>query len=85
VGGQVEADAKVVITLARGQSAPALRLLVLLRMAAGEISPIGPAADRARAEALKLIRLDETRNDLARAPERMGQVRQLMEQITKAA
>ncbi|WP_304165202.1 hypothetical protein [Phenylobacterium aquaticum] len=85
VGGQVEADAKVVTTLARGQSAPALRLLVLLRMAAGEISPIGPAADRARAEALKLIRLDETRNDLARAPERMGQVRQLMEQITKAA
>ncbi|MCI3134072.1 hypothetical protein [Phenylobacterium aquaticum] len=85
VGGQVEADAKVVTTLARGQSAPALRLLVLLRMAAGEISPIGPAADRARAEALKLIRQDETRNDLARAPERMGQVRQLMEQITKAA
>lgn len=84
VGGMVEADSKVVAVIARSQSSPALRLLVLLRMAAGQIAPLGPAADRARVEALKLIRLDETRHDLANVPERMGQIRELMAQIKAA-
>ena len=84
VGGMVEADSKVVAVIAKAQSSPALRLLVLLRMAAGQIAPLGPAADRARVEALKLIRLDETRNDLANVPERMAQIRDLMAQIKAA-
>ncbi|HPA38293.1 MAG TPA: hypothetical protein PLV04_06090 [Phenylobacterium sp.] len=84
VGGMVEADSKVVAVIAKAQTSPALRLLVLLRMAAGQIAPLGPAADRARVEALKLIRLDETRNDLANVPERMGQIRDLMAQIKAA-
>jgi hypothetical protein len=84
VGGMVEADSKVVAVIAKAQTSPALRLLVLLRMAAGHIAPLGPAADRARVEALKLIRLDETRNDLANVPERMGQIRDLMAQIKAA-
>ena len=85
VGGLIEADAKLVTNLARANGPPTLRLLMLLRMAAGELAPTGPAADRARAEALKLIRLEETRAELARAPDRMGQVRQLMERVGKAA
>ena len=59
--------------------------MVLLRMAIGETAPLGPTADRARAEALKLVRRDDTRAELARAPERMGQVRHLLQAMTTAA
>jgi len=47
-------------------------------MAVGETAPFGPASDRARAEALKLIKQDETRTALANAPEQVQQVRALI-------
>jgi hypothetical protein len=61
------------------------RLTLLLRLASGEQAPLGPASERARAEALKLVRLDETRAELARAPESMGQVRNLLQALSRAA
>ena len=85
VGGLVEADSKVVSIVAKSAQGPVHRLMVLLRMAIGETAPTGPTADRARAEALKLVRRDDTRAELARAPERMGQVRQLLAAMTSAA
>ena len=85
VGGLVEADAKAVIHLARANVPPVHRLLLLLRMAVGETAPAGPAADRARAEALKLVRQDDVRTELAKTPERMGQVRDLIQRLTAPA
>lgn len=81
IGGLVELDAKLVQQLARGQGSPSQRLLLLLQMAVGESAPLGPAADRARMEALRMVRMDDTRADLARAPERMAKVRDLIQQI----
>ncbi len=81
VGGLVEFDAKLVQQLARGQGSPSQRLLLLLQMAVGDSAPIGPAADRARMEALRMVRMDDTRADLARAPERMAKVRDLIQLI----
>ena len=85
VGGLVEADSKVVSIVAKSAQGPVHRLMVLLRMATGETAPTGPTADRARAEALKLVRRDDTRAELARAPERMGQVRELLQAMTAVA
>ena len=85
VGGLVEFDAKLTTALARGASPPGQRLMLLLQMAVGEAAPLGPAADRAKAEALKLVRMDEVRADLARAPERMAQVRDLIQKLSQAA
>ena len=51
------------------------------RAAVGETAPLGPAADRARSEALKLVRQDDIRTELAKAPERMGQVRDLIQRL----
>ena len=45
---------------------------MLLRFAAGEAAPLGPAADRAKSEALKLMRIPETRAELAKTPEVLG-------------
>lgn len=85
VGAMVEADARLVITLARAPAPPVQKLMLLLKLATGEAAPIGPAADRARAEALKLVRKDETRAALAQSPQRMGQVREMIQAISSAA
>jgi hypothetical protein len=86
LGGLVEADARLTAAVARATGPVLHRLTLLLRLASGDAAPLGPAADRARAEAMKLIRLDETRAELASAaPERMGQVRDLLAAVSKAA
>lgn len=85
VGGMVEADARLIPTLAKTPASAAQKLLLLLKLAAGETAPAGPAADRARQEAMRLVRQDETRAELAANPERMDQVRILISQLGVAA
>ena len=46
---------------------------------------LGQVADRARAEALRMMRLDGIRAELAKAPQHMGQVRTLLSQLTPVA
>jgi hypothetical protein len=58
---------------------------VLLRYAAGEAAPHGPVADRAKAEAIRLMRSPETRMELAKAPEALDRVRGLMQTAGLAA
>ncbi|MEG1029169.1 MAG: hypothetical protein RSE34_03725, partial [Brevundimonas sp.] len=70
VGGAVEADAKL--------TAP-------LRLAAAEVGPSGPVADRARAEAVKLLRAPEVRTALGAAPEAVSALRPLMKAVGLAA
>ena len=85
LGGVVEAESKVTAALARAKAPPLHRLTILLRLAAGESAPLGPAADRARNEALKLVRLAETRAAIAAAPEQVETVRTLLQQAGLAA
>ena len=85
VGGMVEADNHLIAGLARSAGPPVNRLTLLLRFAAGDAAPIGPAADRAKAEAVKLMRLTETRQALAEAPEALERVRALAQTAGMAA
>lgn len=85
LGGMIEAEAKLTASLARAKAPPLHKLTVLLRLAAGETAPLGPAADRARTEALKLVRLPDTRTALTEAPEQVGAVRTLLQQAGLAA
>lgn len=85
VGGLVEADARLVSILAKAPAAPVQKLLLLLRLATGETCPLGPAADRARQEAMRLMRQEETRAELASQPEQLGQVRGMIAQLGVAA
>ncbi|QUD86025.1 hypothetical protein [Phenylobacterium montanum] len=77
VGGAIEADCKVTATIARANLPLAGRLNVLLRLGSGEAAPFGPAADRARGEAGRLIRLPEAREALAQYPDLVDRVRAL--------
>lgn len=85
IGGEVESRARVTSNVARANVPPLHRLMLLLKLAAGETAPHGPAAVRARNEAIKLFRLDDTRAQLAAAPEQMAQVRELIQQAGLAA
>jgi hypothetical protein len=85
IGGHVEAHSRLSQTVARANAPLIHRLTLLLKLAAGESAPMGPAANRARAEALKLFKLDETRAELANAPDQMRQVRDLIQAAGLAA
>jgi hypothetical protein len=85
VGGMVEANARITASLARAGAPVLTRLTVLLRFAAGEAAPLGPAADRAKAEVMRLMRAPETRQALAQAPEALDRVRGLLQTAGMAA
>jgi hypothetical protein len=84
-GGLIEADARLIAMTLRA-TVPALsRLTALLKLACGDAGPLGPAADRARTEALKLARQDDTRAELTEAPDRVGAIRDLLKHAALAA
>ena len=85
VAGAVEAEAKIVAMLARAPAPLPQKLSVLLRMAAGETAPPGPAADRAKVEAVKLFRAPDNRAALAAAPEKLAPLKGLMRAAGLAA
>ena len=85
VGGTVEAEARIVALLARAPAPLPQKLSVLLRMAAGETAPLGPAADRAKAEAIKLFRSPDNRAALPAAPETLAPLKGLMRAAGLAA
>jgi hypothetical protein len=85
VGGTVEGEARITALLARSPAPLQQKLSVLLRMAAGDTAPPGPAADRAKAEAVKLFRAPDNRASLAAAPETLAPLRGLMKAAGLAA
>ncbi|MBU1379124.1 MAG: hypothetical protein KKE02_23760 [Alphaproteobacteria bacterium] len=85
LGGQVESNARLSQTVARANAPLIQRLTLLLKLASGENAPLGPAANRARAEALKLFKQDDTRAELANSPDQMKQVLGLIQQSGLAA
>jgi hypothetical protein len=85
IGGMVEADSNIVALLARANASPVQKLQLLLQLAAGETAPKGPAAERARIEALKLLRKPDTRAELATMPEKLERVRDLIDRAGLAA
>lgn len=85
VGAAIEADAKLVAHLGRASAPVTQRLIALLRMAGGETAPTGPVSDRARTEALRLLRSPEAREALGAAPDAVATLRPLMKAIGLAA
>ncbi len=78
LGCLVEADARLIGGLARTGAPVLQKITALLRMATGESAPVGPASERARAEALKLLRQPGTRAALAETPDALAPIRSLM-------
>jgi hypothetical protein len=60
-------------------------LTLLLRMACGQSCPKGPAADRAKTEAIRLLRQADSRAVLSSEPETMASLKPLMQSAGLAA
>ncbi len=71
--------------LARADAPVRQRVTLLLKLAAGETAPLGPAANRAKAEAIKLVKQSQIRTELAAAPQRVEAFRDLIQQAGLAA
>jgi len=85
LGGQVEAEAKLTAAVSKAKAPAVHRLTLLLRLATGDAGPIGPAADRAKIEALKLLRSPEARAEMAETPDELQRVRMLVQAAGLAA
>lgn len=85
LGGRIEAEARLIAAVGKANVPAAQRLTFLLRLATGETAPLGPAAERARLEALKLVKEDAVRSELASDPAQMTAVRELIQQAGLAA
>ena len=85
IGGMVEAETQLTAALARAGAPVVHKLTLLLGLAVGETAPLGPAADRAKLEVVKLMRIPETRAELARTPESVERVRSLLKNAGLAA
>lgn len=85
VGGSIEADARLTAQIGRAPVPAPQKLAALLRLAAGETGPTGPVADRAKAEAIKLLRGPDVRIALNATPEATQALRPLMQAVGLAA
>jgi hypothetical protein len=85
VASPVEAEARLIAQIARASAPLPQKLSVLLRLASGETAPLGPVADRAKAEAVKLFRQPDSRAALAAAPEALAPLKGLMQAAGLAA
>lgn len=85
IGGLSEADTKFTAAIARANAPLMTRIDILARMAIGETAPLGPAADRAKIEALKLARTPEAKPLLEAAPETLALLRLLVAPPAAAA
>jgi hypothetical protein len=85
IGGRIEAEAKLTAALGRSSGPLTQRLSALVKMAAGDTAPPGPASDRARTEVLRLMRQPEALTELAKAPDALAHVRNFMQAIEQAA
>lgn len=85
IGGLIEADSKLTALLAKADAPAGQKLILLLKLACGETAPRGPAADRAKAEALRLLRAPEARQEIAGDPQTLERVKNLMQTAGLAA
>lgn len=85
VGANLEADANLIAQIVRAPVSAPQKLAALLKLAVGEAGPLGPAADRARSEAIKLLRAPDVRTALSAAPESVAALKGLMQAAGLAA
>lgn len=85
VGAMIEADCKLVNAVVKADAPVSRRLTFLLRLATGDSGPSGPVADKARAEAVRLLRAPEVRAELASRTESLDVMRSLLMEAGLAA
>lgn len=81
----MEKDVRLIAQIARSALPPVRKLQVLLKFAAGETAPTGPATDRARAEVVRLFKAPEARAMLHDDPAALTPLKPLLKAAGLAA
>ena len=85
IGGQVADEVHLIVNVARSALPVMQKLQVLLNLAAGQSAPLGPVADGARAEVMKLLRNPELRQGILGNPQALSVLRPMMKAAGLAA
>ncbi|CAN5183196.1 hypothetical protein BH11PSE2_BH11PSE2_21730 [soil metagenome] len=85
VAGWVETDAKLISMVSKASAPEIQRLGLFIRMAVGETAPLGPVADRARQEVVRMMRSATLRAELGRHHDLLEKVRDLLQAAVMAA
>lgn len=85
LGALIAQDAKLIAHVRRSPASPVQKLALLTGMAAGRTAPLGPLADEARAEAMKLLRDPAARQALLEQPQALASLRPMMQAAGLAA
>ncbi len=84
-GGEIAAEAHVIPNMLKAQ-APALHKLAwLLSFAAGQAAPLGPVADQAKSEVMRILRMPAMQEALSNNPQAVAQLKPMMQAAGLAA
>ncbi len=78
LGAVLETEVGLIAALLRADAEASHKLFLLAKLASGESAPAGPVTDRARAEALKLMRTAAVREQLAGSADLRGRLATLL-------
>lgn len=81
LGLKIAEESRLLAQISKAPVPVGQRLSILLKMAVGEAAPVGPFSDKAKAEALRLLRLPEGREVLKGQPEVLQALVPLMRQV----
>lgn len=84
-GGQIAAEVNLINQTLRNSSPPLHKLAVMLSYASGQMAPIGPVSDQAKAEALRMLRNPGFRQSLLENPQMLAQLKPMMQAAGLAA
>lgn len=85
IGALIASDSLLIPQLTKAATPLLQKLGVLLSLAAGQAGPVGPVADQAKTEALKLLRAPELRQILATQPQAVAALRPMIQAAGLAA
>ncbi|OYX04688.1 MAG: hypothetical protein B7Z12_05795 [Caulobacter vibrioides] len=79
IGDQIETETRFLTMVSRAPAPLGDRLSLLVKLAMGETGPTGAVADKARSEALKLIRDPSAQAQLAKSPQTLDLMKALLQ------
>jgi hypothetical protein len=84
-GAQIATEVNLIAQTLRNSSPPVHKLAVMLSYASGQMAPIGPVSEQAKAEALRMLRNPGFRQNLLENPQMLAQLKPMMQAAGLAA
>lgn len=84
-GAEIATESHVIANMLKAQAPPLHKLAWLLSFASGQAAPLGPVADQAKAEVLRIMRMPAIQETLSNNPQAVAQLKPMMQAAGLAA